>query len=98
MILGPFTHRLTQMYSSIKSEFSLPFLDNVPPKYVPSTLASFRALRRILKFSAIILIFCLFNNALEILHQIEFFCCVGSPGVFITPGTYHVLARFLNKY
>ena len=37
-ILEPFTCRLTQMYSSIEGEFSQPFLDNLPPKCVPSTL------------------------------------------------------------
>ena len=25
----------------------------------------------------------------------ESFCCVGSPGVFLTPGTYHVLLKIL---
>ena len=27
----------------------------------------------------------------------ESFCCVGSPGVFITPGTYHVLVPRIKK-
>ena len=37
-ISGPFTRRLTQMYSSIKSEFSRPFFGQLPPKCVCSTL------------------------------------------------------------
>ena len=34
----PFTCFLTQMYTSMKSKFFWPFLDNLPPKGVPSTL------------------------------------------------------------
>ena len=37
-ISWPFTCRLTQMYTSIKSEFSWPFFGQLPPKCVPSTL------------------------------------------------------------
>ena len=29
------------------------------------------------------------------MHLPESFCCVGSPGVFITPGTYHVYFEFV---
>ena len=37
-ISGPFTCRLTQMYSSNESEFTQPFFGQLSPKYVPSTL------------------------------------------------------------
>ena len=37
-ISGPFTCRLTQMYSSIKNEFSRPFFGQLPPKCVPSPM------------------------------------------------------------
>ena len=38
-----------------------------------------------------------FGFSCQIWHLMESFCCVGSPGVFITPGTYHVFYLRWNK-
>ena len=112
-ISGPFTCRLTRMYSSMKNKFLCHlscFTAQRTLEHFSCFVANFHfmclRLRRLyMEFS-----FSLSYNVCLISSKYLFgickhfwcfklhanfgawrnFCCVGSPGVFITPGTYHV--------
>ena len=79
-------HALWGIYISFTSGFALLLLHVISLSFAFSWLDhSFKKSLWDMYFSLIFRILC------QIWCLMESFCCVGTPGVFITPGTYHVL-------